>query len=561
MSKGRLLVVEDDRIIAEDIVMTLKRLGYSVAPVASSGEEAIKLAAREKPDLALMDIVLKGSIDGIKAAGHIMKNYDIPVVYLSSHSDRATLKRASETGPFGYLLKPYDETDLRATLEMALYKHRMEKKVREREHWLDIILKSIGDAVIVTDSSGGIKFMNPAAEALTGWRQKEAMGRTVTEVFRVIDEDTRKPAPNPVEAVLSGEEKNGTVGHTILIDRDGAEIPVNNSAAPVKDDRGGTTDVVLVFHDETERRQALGMLKESERFLNTIFDSIHDPFCIIDRDFRIARVNDAYASLKGDKAQDIKGMKCHEAFEGRAGICEACVVESTFATSTPHSREKHLVDAEGAEKWLEIFTYPIRDDEGRVSHVIEYARDITQRKQTEEDKRKLIRDLEHLSRVDMLTGIMNRRALMDFLEQEVQRVKRYGGKLSLILCDIDRFKSINDTYGHAAGDNAMELIAGVFKDLARKADMAGRYGGDEFMLIMPETGLEGAANFAERLRETVEQVQFKPVPGKEVVLTLSFGVSRFDGKRDNVDTFISRADDALYASKNEGKNRVTVSSP
>jgi CheY-like chemotaxis protein len=122
MSRARILIVEDDRITAEDIRLSLGSLGYSVTGMASSGEEAIKKAEELHPDLVLMDIVLRGDMDGIEAAGRIRARFNIPVVYLTAYADDETLERAKLTQPFGYILKPFDDRELRSNIEMALYR-------------------------------------------------------------------------------------------------------------------------------------------------------------------------------------------------------------------------------------------------------------------------------------------------------------------------------------------------------------------------------------------------------------------------------------------------------
>ncbi|HDZ26431.1 hypothetical protein LCGC14_0735150 [marine sediment metagenome] len=138
--KKQILIVEDERVSAEDIKMSLQRLGYPVSGIAVSGEEAVRKAEEMHPDLVLMDIVLKGKMDGIEAASEIRSRLDIPVVYLTAHADKKTLARAKITEPFGYILKPFDDKDLQATIEMALYKQKTENALKEREMILKINL-------------------------------------------------------------------------------------------------------------------------------------------------------------------------------------------------------------------------------------------------------------------------------------------------------------------------------------------------------------------------------------------------------------------------------------
>ncbi len=144
--------------------------------------EALALAASTRPDLVLMDIQLKGGTDGITAAEAIRTRWRIPVIYLTAFSDAGTLARAKITEPFGYIIKPFEDREIQSTIEMALYKHEAEERLRESERRYATTLKSIGDGVIATDAQGGITFMNPVAEKLTGWSLAEAQGLPLTRM-------------------------------------------------------------------------------------------------------------------------------------------------------------------------------------------------------------------------------------------------------------------------------------------------------------------------------------------------------------------------------------------
>ncbi len=133
MKKKHILIVEDERIVSADIRISLQKFGFAISGTAVSGEEAIKKAEKLKPDLVLMDIILKDKMDGIDAATLISSRFDIPVVYLTAHADDKTLERAKITEPFGYLLKPFDDKDLHTTVEMALYKHKIGKNLKKSE--------------------------------------------------------------------------------------------------------------------------------------------------------------------------------------------------------------------------------------------------------------------------------------------------------------------------------------------------------------------------------------------------------------------------------------------
>ena len=175
-----------------------------------------------------------------------------------------------------------------------------------------------------------------------------------------------------------------------------------------------------------------------------------------------------------------------------------------------------------------------------------------------EEKKELIKNLNHLSTTDSLTGLLNRRALNDILRHEIDRACRYDTDLSLIICDIDRFKAINDTYGHTAGDQALRTVAETLKNALRRADIPGRYGGDEFMVILPETPLAGAKSLAEKIRVAVHEQTLELPGNNRVRLSLSLGVASCCSPHDNIDTFVTLADTALYSAKQSGRNRVSV---
>jgi hypothetical protein len=263
MVKAKILVVEDERVVALSIQNRLEALGYSVTANVISGEAALAGIPQNPPDLVLMDIRLKGKIDGIEAAAQMRQQFQLPVVYLTAYNDEETLERAKFTEPYGYLLKPFESKDLSTTIEVALYKHKMEQKLREREQWLTTTLKSIGDAVITTDPQQAITFMNPVAEALTKWTQQDALGQELNQIFLTINEMTREAIPNPVTLSLEQGKTVSLENHTLLINKEGEEIPIDDSAAPIKNDSEQILGAVLVFHDVIEQRQIQAWLERT----------------------------------------------------------------------------------------------------------------------------------------------------------------------------------------------------------------------------------------------------------------------------------------------------------
>lgn len=258
----RILVVEDESIVARDIQNMLLGLGYEVVGVTSTSNEAIEKAKENKPDLVLMDIMLQGEMTGVQAADYIYTKFNIPIVYLTAYADENTLQKAKKTEPFGYLLKPFEERELQTTIEIALYKFKMEMKLKDRERCLTTILKSIADGVVATDKEGKINFMNPFAEDLTGIKQEEASGKSLGNVLNILSEKTGKPLKIPTDKILEG--KNFRLqSEVVLSSRGQEETYVHQNAAPIQDEAGNISGIVLAFSDISRLKATEEELRKS----------------------------------------------------------------------------------------------------------------------------------------------------------------------------------------------------------------------------------------------------------------------------------------------------------
>lgn len=262
MSTATVMIVEDDRIVARDIRQQVDRMGYSVVATTGSGEEAVALARSIRPDLVLMDIRLEGEIDGIEAARQIRAGEGIPVIFLTAYGTEDIVRRASETDPFGYLLKPFEEPQMRTVIQMALFKRRAEVTLRLSERRYSATLSSISDGVITVNGDGRIDFINPIAERLTGWASNEAIGRHLNEVFLAVDAESRDAIEDPTaraNATLPLPED----GAMLLVSRHGDEAAIEARCSLIVIDPGSVAGTVLVFTDITDRLAAAEALQQA----------------------------------------------------------------------------------------------------------------------------------------------------------------------------------------------------------------------------------------------------------------------------------------------------------
>jgi PAS domain S-box-containing protein len=246
------MIVEDEALVARDIKNSLISFGYEVCAMASFGEDAIRMAEENKPDLVMMDIMLKGKMDGIQAADEIRRRFHIPVVYLTAYTDEDTIRRAKVSEAFGYLLKPFEERELRTTIEMALYKHQMERQLKESHEWLHTILQCIGDAVIATNSELSIRFINPKAERIIGWTANDCINKKITDVLVLLHgKDIMELGKITTDIMQTGNfSRYDRDIH--LLTRAGTHIPVEANFSAIKGIDEKIFGVAIVIRDITD---------------------------------------------------------------------------------------------------------------------------------------------------------------------------------------------------------------------------------------------------------------------------------------------------------------------
>ena len=543
-----ILVVEDESIVAMDIQNQLEDMGYRVVGTAGTGEEAMSLAREHEPDLVLMDIVLRGEMNGIEAARYVAHTLHVPVIFLTAFNDAQTVQRAAETGPYGYLTKPFSPKELRAAIEVAIYKSRVERRLRESERWFASTLRCVGEGVIATGPDARITFMNPAAEKITGWTQEDAAGKPESEVLRFVSDSKDKPFPGSARRALDGNLVVGVEHALRLVDRAGSEVPVDESTAPIRSDEGGLLGAVIVLHDARERIRHENRLRASEERFHSAFAHAPVGMALVSLEGEFLQVNKALCELLGYSEDELAGMR-HKQLVHRDDLdAEEYNIHQLESGTLPSVQfEKRYLHREKGRVIWSLTNISLLYEGGYPVCFLYQIFDLTQRKESEYA-------LARLAYFDTLTGLANRSRLRDELDRLLAFARRHRQSFAVVFMDLDRFKDINDGLGHEAGDDLLKTVAERLAECLRETDCVARMGGDEFVILLDDIR-DGAriVQILEKMRLSISEPII--IAGRELNVTASMGISTFPNDGEDAQTLLRHADSALYAAKAEGRNR------
>jgi diguanylate cyclase (GGDEF)-like protein/PAS domain S-box-containing protein len=308
-------------------------------------------------------------------------------------------------------------------------------------------------------------------------------------------------------------------------------------SAPVRAADGSVEGIVVVSRDVTDQRQAERAGREAERRFEIAFDRAPIGMALISVDASVERVNAALAAITGRSAEELAALRHEELLhpddeELAAEAFASLMADDGMAT------ELRIVHADGHPVWVSLRATIVRDDEGTPVHVLVQVQDITERRSLEDQ-------LRHLADHDALTGLLNRRGIDRALAQHVARGRRYGAEGALLVLDLDGFKAVNDSLGHAAGDELIVTCARALRNRLRETDILARLGGDEFAVLLPAEGEAEALVVAEAIVTVIREVSG---------VTASVGVTPF-GDEPTTTSALDRADMAMYAAKQAGRDR------
>ncbi|MDI3481640.1 MAG: hypothetical protein PWQ97_1295 [Tepidanaerobacteraceae bacterium] len=381
---------------------------------------------------------------------------------------------------------------------------------------------------------------------------RENLGYTADELERltpldIIHEINRESFLDLI-APLAAEKQEQITYCTVHRRRDGSVYPVEHHLQ-LMEYMGEKVYMALAI-DITDRRTMEAELAKKEATLRAIMESARDAIVMINGQGNVIFWNPAAEQLFGYSREEVMGKELHK-FIAPAELYDA--YKSSFAKYRAGKKGEYdgkmleltaiHKDGRAIEVELSLSKVKIENE----WHFVGIMRDISERKKTEEQ-------LYRLSITDPLTGVYNRRFFMQMMEREIERTRRSGRPFSIIMLDLDRFKSVNDRFGHAAGDTVLTQVTELLKKRIRKSDCLARWGGEEFIILLPETSVEDAANLADELRRLLSDMELPEIGH----VTASFGVSEFKAS-DTVDTIIMRTDSMLYEAKSAGRNCVRFS--
>ena len=543
----RIVVVEDERIVALNLQQRLIKLGYEVPAMAVSARQALNAVETTQPDIVLMDIHIEGDVDGIDAAASINDKFHTPVIYLTAYSEENTLRRARKTKPYGYLLKPFSERELHATIQMALERRKFEVALSDNEQRLRLALEAanMGEWELTEHSSHPQMLYAGQADIIFGYPEQTFSGSREQFMNLVLEPD---------QAIV-----NAAIDQSL---RDNATIDVEF--------RSATTDatprwlrlqgkmlaqaqhqlrIIGVIQNVTERKQAEERLQQA----STVFDATQDGILILDPQIRVVACNNSFSQISGYSADDMLGKPPYLLQRDTLRREQPLALQQVY-THGGQWRGEIKVTRKNGEEFPALATIVTVYDRSNVkSHFILVLTDLTAVRSAEQK-------LQYLAHHDPLTDLPNRLLTIERLNQALLRGKRHSERVAVFFIDLDNFKWVNDSLGHSIGDRLLQTVSKRMIRCLRADDTIGRLGGDEFLIVLdPVDSVQSVALVAHKLLNAVSEPLH--LEGHTIEVSCSVGIALFPDDGYQSEDLIRAADTAMYAAKEHGRNNCEFFTP
>jgi len=432
-----------------------------------------------------------------------------------------------------------------------------------RKH-LEVALASVADAVITVDVSGRVRYLNPAAELITGRTLAEALGKPLGRIFRIVA-DSGASLQGLFDGVRDAHARIELPSDAALLNRGAVRVPIECSASPIRDPAGAYAGAVIVFRDVGRRRaaelalqsseesrveNAEALFEEKERAQVTL-NSIGD--AVVSTNFwgRVTYLNIVAERMTGWTQAQASGRALDDVFR-LIDVVTRSPIATPIARAIIENRtvglgaDCMLVRRDGLELAVETSAAPIHDRYGGVIGAVMVAHDVT-------TARELSHKLARLALHDSLTDVPNRALFSDRLDQAMMRAHRAGCSVAVLYIDLDRFKHINDSLGHAIGDQLLKSVAHRLQSCVRSSDTVSRQGGDEFLVLLADVvHAHDAALCAEKIIAALDAPH--RIAGHDLRITASIGIATYPGDAADAETLLRNADFAMYQAKYSGRN-------
>ncbi len=544
--ESTILIVDDNPANLQLLYEALSRGGYKQIIPAQGAESALQRLKYNTPDLVLLDVMMP-DVDGFELYEMLRAQRptaETPVIFISALADKQAIEKGFSLGAVDYITKPFRSSEVLGRvsthLRLKAYSDELNLMLARNRCLLD----SAGEGIMGVDANFHVTYINPFAQNMLGYAAGELENQDVHNVLF--------QGQAPVESAGHGESvilnivNNGGISYVEddrFYRRDGSPVMVEYTVSSLHR-KFKSRESIIVFRDITERRLMEQALKESA----VVFEVSNDGVLITDLDGTIRRVNPAFIEITGYSREEVIGQNPRLFKSGRHEADFYNYMWSTLLSEGYFEAEvwNRRKDGSVYPIWQRITV--IRDNRGQAAGYVSQFSDITRRKLTE-------KEIRYRGNYDALTGLANRVLLCERLEHEIKVHKRKQLKFSLLYIDLDKFKHVNDTQGHSKGDILLQQAANRIQGVIREIDTASRYGGDEFVIMLPEQeNLGDSERVCTRLLETLAEPF--DLEGYKAMISASIGVAVYPNDGIDAEALFRNADFAMYKAKDKGRNQV-----
>lgn len=545
MQTERILIVEDEPVVALDLQQTLEEMGHEVVAISHNFESAVESVIRDNPSMIMMDINLKGDIDGIEACDVIYQGWQLPVIFLTAYVDEKTVKRAAASGPFGYIIKPYQKKELYASLQVARARHNAESALSRSEERLALVIEAADLSIWEWNSTDQEVCGDPKFESVFGHHLRPYTSNLAQMLERVHPDDQAH-----VHAMIQAK---GFFHFSFRYHQQNEEYLWLELYGNLREKKDGSIFVLGAVRDITKQKDLEQQLLQS----SVVYSAVAEGIMILDKNGQLISTNPAFTRMTGHAIEDIVGQVPTDFLLIRqddspsyAEIAET--IEGAWSSEgLCQCRDGRIFNA-----LQQICT--VRDEDGKLLQFVHTISDLTAIRASE-------RQLVFLAYHDSLTKLPNRRMFMDRLKHAMannERSQQYG---AILFIDLDNFKILNDTLGHDVGDILLETVAQRLQSSVRECDTVARLGGDEFVVMLEqlsndlEQAMDQTAIVGKKIIDTLNERYL--LGNHDYYSTPSVGAVLFHGATISADDIIKHADIAMYQSKKNGRNQLNFFDP